>query len=232
LTASASGYPSVVSSPFNVTVGPAAQLDFVQQPSTVAAGAVISPSVKVGVEDAGGNVVTSSTAPVSIAFAANNLGGTLSGTLSHNASSGVATFNNLTIDVAWSGYTLKATSAGLTAATSATFTVNPGAPVALIFVKQPTGGTHGVAWGTQPKIAVVDAEGNTVSVAPLAVTLSITPGSGNPSGVLTCTANPKSTAAGVAAFAGCKISVAGTGYKLTASAPGYPSVISSPFNLA
>jgi trimeric autotransporter adhesin len=232
LTASAPGYPSVVSIQFNVTVGPAVQLDFVRPPSTVAAGAVMTPAVTIEVADAGGNLVQSSTAPVSIAFGANNLGGTLSGTLSHNAASGVATFNNLSIDVAWSGYTLKATSAGLTAVTSPTFTVNPGAPVALIFVKQPTGGTHGVAWGTQPKIAVVDAEGNTVSVAPLAVTLSVTPGSGNPSGVLTCTANPKSTTAGVVVFAGCKISLAGTGYKLTASAPGYPSVISSPFNLS
>jgi hypothetical protein len=232
LTASAPGYPSVVSNPFNVTFGPATHLVFAQSPpSAITAGTVMSPAVTVAVEDAGGNVVPSSTASVAIAFGTNAGGGPLSGTVSHNASNGVATFGDLSIDVAASGYTLKATSTGVTAATSATITVNPGAPVALVFTKQPTGGTHGTAWGTQPKVTVVDAYGNTVSVAPLAVTLSVTPGTGNALGVLSCTANPKSTAAGVATFAGCKISLAGNGYTLTASAPGYPSTVSNPFNL-
>jgi hypothetical protein len=204
----------------------------VQPPTTVVAGATISPAVTVAVEDAGGNVVPTSSAVIAIAFGTNGGGGTLSGTLSRNASNGVAAFGDLSIGVASSGYTLKATSTGLSATTSATFTVNAGAAVKLVFVKQPTGGTHNVAWATQPKIAVVDALGNTVSVSPVAVTLSVTAGSGNPAGVLSCTANPTTTAAGVATFAGCKISLAGTGYKLTASAPGYASVIGSPFNLA
>jgi hypothetical protein len=64
------------------------------------------------------------------------------------------------------------------------------------------------------------------------VTLAITSGTGNPSGVLTCTANPKAAASGVATFTGCKINLAGSGYTLTATSAGLPAIISNPFNIS
>ena len=99
------------------------------------------------------------------------------------------------------------------------------------FTQQPGGGTGGVAWATQPKVTIQDAFGNTVTTSAASVTLTITPGTGTAGGVLTCTANPKAPSGGVSTFAGCKINLAGTGYTLTATAPGLTAATSNPFNI-
>ena len=46
-----------------VTVGTPTKLAFVQGPTNTAAGAAITPAVKVAVEDANGNIETSTTPP-------------------------------------------------------------------------------------------------------------------------------------------------------------------------
>ena len=231
LTASATGFASVASVPFNVVVGPASQLVYTQQPTVVVAGSAITPAVAATVEDAGGNTIASSSATVTIAISTNPGGGTLSGTLSVNAASGVATFENLSIDKSAVGYKLTASSAGLTSAVSAAFNVNVGVAAQVAFTQQPGGGAGGAVWAAQPKITIQDALGNTVTTSVASMTLTITSGSGNPIGVLTCTANPKAAAAGIAIFAGCKINLAGTGYTLTATATGLTSAVSNPFNI-
>src|SRR6202011_6170305 len=71
---------------------------------------------------AAGNLA-SSTASVTVAIGTNPSGGTLSGTLTRAAVSGVATFGNLSIDKPGIGYTLTAASTGLTGATSSTFDI-------------------------------------------------------------------------------------------------------------
>ena len=48
--------------------------------------------------------------------------------------------------------------------------------------------------------------------------------------MLTCTANPVTAAGGTATFAGCKISKAGTGYKLTAADGSLTMATSGAFN--
>ena len=64
--------------------------------------------------------------PDHLAIEANPSAGTLSGTTTVNtAANGVAAFSDLSIDAAGVGYTLTATSPGLTPATSAAFTVLP-----------------------------------------------------------------------------------------------------------
>ena len=111
------------SSVFTVTAsGPATQLEFSGQPSAVLAGAVVSPAVTVTAKDALGNVAPSFTGPVTIALVNNAGGATLGGTLTANAVAGVATFANLTLNAGGVGYTLGATSAGLSSATSTPFT--------------------------------------------------------------------------------------------------------------
>ena len=110
--------------------------------------------------------------------------------------------------------------ADVTKTGTASIGVTAGAAAQVGFTQQPGGGTGGVAWATQPKVAIQDAFGNTVTTSVASVTLSITSGTGNPSGVLTCTANPKAAVAGIVTFAGCKINLAGSGYTLTASATG------------
>ena len=118
LTATAAGLTNTTSNTFDVVVGPATKVVYTQPPTAVVAGSVISPAVVATIEDAGGNTVTSSSAAVTIAISTNPGGGTLSGTVSVNASSGVATFADLSIDKSAAGYKLTASSAGLTSAVS------------------------------------------------------------------------------------------------------------------
>jgi hypothetical protein len=80
-------------------------------------------SIQVEVVDGAGNRVTSSTASITIALGSGVGLGTLHGTTTVAATAGVATFSNLSIDAPGT-YTLRATSAGLTAATSDAFRVD------------------------------------------------------------------------------------------------------------
>jgi hypothetical protein len=101
----------------------ATQLGFLVQPTTTDRNANIAPAVQVEVRNAAGNRVTSPPVQVTMAFAANPAGGTLSGTLTRTSSNGVATFNDLRVNRAGTGYRLRATSAALTGATSDAFTI-------------------------------------------------------------------------------------------------------------
>src|SRR5437899_1710308 len=93
-------------------VRPAAKLAFIVQPSNAAAGAGIAPAVQVAVQDAQGNTVTTATTSITVAIGTNPASGTLSGTTTVAAVSGVATFSDLSIDKAGSGHTLTATATG------------------------------------------------------------------------------------------------------------------------
>ena len=62
-----------------------------------------------------------------MAIGTNPGGSTLSGTNPVAAASGVATFNNLSLNKSGNGYTLTASAAGLTSATSNTFNITAGA---------------------------------------------------------------------------------------------------------
>jgi len=66
-----------------------------------------------------GNTITSSAASITLTIGTNPSTGVLSGATTVSAASGVATFSNLSIDKAGTGYTLSAASTGLTGATSA-----------------------------------------------------------------------------------------------------------------
>jgi hypothetical protein len=111
-----------------VVINPANKLAFGVQPVTTASGSSITPSVTVKIEDVNGNVVTGDTRNVTLAIGTNPVGGTLSGTTTVAAVSGIATFSNLSIDKVGTGYTLAATSNPvLTGATSGTFDITPGA---------------------------------------------------------------------------------------------------------
>ena len=216
-----------MSNAFNVTVGPATKLVYSQQPTTIVAGSTITPAVTATVQDAGNNTVTSSNATVTVAISTNPGGGTLSGTLSTTPSSGVVTFADLSIDKTGTGYKLTLSSTGLTSAVSNTFNVTVGAAAKVAFTQQPNGGAAGAVWSTQPKVTIQDTFGNTVTTSSANVTLTITSGTGTSGAVLTCTANPKAAASGIATFAGCKINTAGNGYTLTATTAGLTSAVST-----
>src|SRR5262249_35153325 len=73
-------------------------------------------SFKASIEDQYGNVVTTATNTVKVAFANNPTGATLGGTLTVTASQGVATFSGLTINKVANGSTLQVSSTGLSSA--------------------------------------------------------------------------------------------------------------------
>lgn len=85
------------------------------------------PPVQVVVQNANGQTMTNSSVPVtmSITPGTGTAGAVLSGQLIVNAVSGVATFNNLRINLAGTGYRLTASASGLTSAITNTFAVTP-----------------------------------------------------------------------------------------------------------
>ncbi len=124
-----SAAPVDTSVAFDITPGPPppppppTHLGFTQQPQTTEAGAAITPPVQVAALDASEHVVQGFTGAIGLALEPASNGGTLSGGTPINAVNGVATFPNLSVDKAGTGYTLRATASGLTDATSGTFAV-------------------------------------------------------------------------------------------------------------
>jgi hypothetical protein len=115
--------------PVTVTPGNPISLVFSGQPTNAQANAPIAPAVVVQVVDAFGNL-TSSGATVGMAIGTNPASGTLAGTTSQVAVNGVATFADLSIDNTGTGYTLAATSAPFTSATSNAFNITQPVPSA------------------------------------------------------------------------------------------------------
>ena len=116
-----------------VSSGLPAKLAFFVQPTDVTAGSSISPSIKIQVLDSNNALVSTATNSVTLAIGTNSGSGTLSGTLTASASAGVATFAGISINKIGSGYTLTATSSGLSSATSGTFNVTAGAASKIVF---------------------------------------------------------------------------------------------------
>ncbi len=102
-----------------------AQLAFTVQPTTTTEEATIRPAVAVTVRDAAGQPETSFTGLVTLTITegTGDAKAELSGTTTVAAVAGVATFADLSIDNAASGYTLTATAEGLAEATSAPFDI-------------------------------------------------------------------------------------------------------------
>ncbi|MEO7084668.1 MAG: Ig-like domain-containing protein [Gemmatimonadaceae bacterium] len=128
------------SATFSVTVltGIVAKIEFkTNAPASGESGVSLSPPVRVALEDVGGNQ-TAATNLVSIALSGGPTGAALTGTLTRAAVAGIATFDDLKIDKTGSGYTLVASSAGVSNITSTPITVGFGAPGRLMIV----------SWGT------------------------------------------------------------------------------------
>jgi len=213
-----------------ITVGPASKLAFSQQPGGGPSTVMWSTQPTLTVQDAGGNTVVGSTASVALSIGTNPNGGVLSCTTNPRAAiGGIAPFSGCRIEKAAAGYTLIASSAGLSSAESIPFTISVGVPTTLVFTQQPGGADATVVWPVQPTLAVHDAGGNTVTTSSDPVTLSI--GTNPAGGALSCAANPLSSSGGVATFAGCKISKTGSGYTLVASSPGLASATSIAFSV-
>src|SRR6266699_62684 len=208
LTASASGGGLVAptSAAFDVAPGPATQLQFTIEPTTVTAGAPLDPE---------GNPVPGFTGNVTVAFGGTSGAGvTLGGTTTVAAVHGVATFGDLTVSKAGTGYWLTGSSTGLARAASDAFEVTAGAATQLVFGTQPgtTVADHNITPAV--KVRAVDALGNLVPS--FAGNVSIAPGA-NPGGATFSGTTPVAAIGGVATFYDLSLNKTGTGYTLTAS---------------
>ena len=226
LTFSATGYPSVTSSSFTLTVGAGSALKVSTQPTGGTSGGVITGSPAARVVDAGGNSVTTHPAT---AVTVTSSTGTIGGTTTANTSSGVATFTAATlVGLVSTNHTLTFSAPGLGSVTSSTFTITVGAAAGLAIQTQPGNGTSiGAALSTQPVVRVVDSAGNVrTSDSSTVVTASIT---GTSSASLSN--NTRTASSGVATFSGLAVTGAGGSFTLTFSAPGLTPVTSDSFRV-
>ncbi|SEK53333.1 Immune inhibitor A peptidase M6 [Stigmatella aurantiaca] len=212
-----------------VTAGPASRLVFLTQPPPGAtAGSAFSGSIRVGLVDAFGNAVSSGLHGVTMALGNNPGGSTLSGTTTATTSSGVATFSFLSLNKTGNGYTLVASSPGLTSVTSTGISISPAGASKLAFLTPPTGGTAGQALSPALQVEVLDPFDNRVP-STFSVTLEVNthPAGGTLSGTKTVSA-----VNGVATFSNLSLDKAGTGYKLTATSGSRTQAVSPAFNIA
>ena len=210
------GLASAISSTVVTAPLPATRLVVGTQPGGAITGDPLAPQPVVQVQDAGGGVVTGSSAPVTATLSA---GGTLLGTATVNAISGIASFSNLAVSGPGT-YTLAFASGTLTGATSATFTIAPLPPTQLGITTQPGGAQTGSALAPQPVVEVRNAGGSVVAGATNAVTATLIGSGGTLSGATTVNAIN-----GVATFSDLVVNGAGS-YTITFASSGLTSATS------
>ena len=121
-------YTSATSNAFNVAVGTPSKLVWTAQPNSGVAAQPFAMQPVVSITDAGGNVVPTAGATITLSILNNPAGGTLTctGGLSKATSLGIATFSGCAINNAGVGYTLAATAANVSPVVSlASITTNP-----------------------------------------------------------------------------------------------------------
>ncbi|HEX4124621.1 MAG TPA: choice-of-anchor Q domain-containing protein [Tepidisphaeraceae bacterium] len=169
---------------------PPGQLAFVPEPHDTLTGD--TETITVDIENSGGTLTTGDTSTVTLAIGTAPTGGTLSGTLTEQASAGVATF---TVSFSTAGmYTLTASDGTLTPATSSSFDISASSggsvgagggggsvgtstlPVALVFAQQPTDVAADVTMSPPLAVDIVASNGAVVSTDDSDVTLIIASG--------------------------------------------------------
>src|SRR5207245_10147893 len=109
----------------------------------------------------------------SVARGAHPGGATLAGTTTVAAVAGVATFGNLSVDKAGTGYTLTTSATGLTGQPSASFIISPAAANKLVFTVQPTSVTAGAPITPPEQVTERDGVGNTVPSFTASLTVAL-----------------------------------------------------------
>jgi hypothetical protein len=233
-TLSASNYSfSFVNGVMTVTPASASSLVILTQPSTNAiAGVPFDQQPVIALQDAYGNLCAADNSTI-VTAARNDGSGTLQGTLTAMVVNGLATFTNLSHNVA-TNITLAFSASGMTGTNSTMIAVSPAAADHLVFTTQPGSTTYGLALNPQPVLQTQDPFGNNSTVgldASLMVSLSLNTGTGT---LLGTTALDIGTNAGngTVAFSDLTVSLAGTNNQLSASATGLSNALSSTFDVA
>src|SRR2546427_4593311 len=196
---------------------PPARVAFSSSLSSARAGEPISPPVQVAVQDSTGRVTLRDTL-VTLSLGANPSGDSLRGTKQVRSVNGVATFANLRLDKAASGYTLTAAAPQLHPDTSGAFSVMPAPATELAFSVQPSATMQDSAIKPPVQVTAYDSLGNVATnfTGPVRAALG-TDGSVSKNAKLTGAPNPVTAVAGVATFSNLHIDQTGAGYTLTAA---------------
>ena len=219
---------------YSITAAGANKLAFVNNPTApVYAGRVMSPPVTVVIQDRFGNTVTTATNTISLAIGTNPSSGTLTGgTPAVAPVSGIATFNNLSINNTGVGYTLTATATPvLTTGTSAAFNVVTAPANFLQFSTQPVSTTAGTSFTVA--VTIKDGvTGNPVTGSSFTIHLSTFPSTVSifPAATTTVLAatNP---ATGIATYSNISLQTAGT-YNLVATEAAASGASSNQFTIS
>jgi hypothetical protein len=184
----------VITAAFPATaVGPATKALMTTQPSGAVSGAAFTTQPVVRVTDVDGNTNTSFTGNVVASIATGT--GTLGGTTTVAAVSGVATFTNLVITGTTGNFTLRFTPTSLTAVDSSSFALEaPPAAAKIAITRAAVGTQRRTAFTTQPQVTIQFSNNETVTASSAVVTASISSG-GTLIGTTTATAS-----SGVATF--------------------------------
>ena len=210
---------------------PPARVAFSSSLSSARAGEPISPPVQVAVQDSTGRVTLRDTL-VTLSLGANPSGDSLRGQKQVRSVNGVATFADLRLDKAASGYTLTAASPQLKADTSAAFSIMPATATALAFTVQPGSTVQDSTIKPAVEVTAYDALGNKATnfTGPIGVGIGTDPsvsGNANLRGQNSVTA-----VAGVATFTDLHIDQPGVGYTLKAGfGSATPVATSAAFNI-
>jgi hypothetical protein len=213
LLVNAGNIPAAYSDSFNVIPGPSAKLVFAQEPTNTADTVADSPAITVRAEDAFGNFVTNDSSSVTLAISQGTTGAVLGGTLTEPLVNGVATFNNVSINLV-GAYELTASDGSLTNAVSTQFQISKGTLASLGFSVEPTTTAAGSDITPGIQVTLDDGGGNPVGGFTIEVTLSVASGPGGIAGTLS-----ELTQNGVATFSDISFNTAGS-YTLEASAVG------------
>lgn len=199
----------------------ATQLVFITQPANTTGGRRLAP-ITLEFRDASGQRAAGAADSVTLTLVAGN-GAVLAGTTRRAAVAGRVTFDDVSVALIGSNYSVSASGAGFSA-TSSTFFISAGPPARLLFRDAPANVAPGMTQSLQ--VVSADSGGNIVNANGTVVVLRLSPNPG--SATLTDSVQVVNFAT---AFFNPSVSAAGDGYRFQATAAGLASATSAPFNV-
>jgi VCBS repeat-containing protein len=218
LTATRASGDEVGSDNYDLTVfsGVPTKLVFVTQPAEISTAGVAFPQQPVvRFEDDYGNVIINADVPITLTLSTGT--GTLSGTVSVDAVSGVAIFDGLSIDLAGSDKVLTASATFITEESeeiyleqaSDTFRIRPSELKRIVILTQPQETVAGTMVVGHPTVQLQDEFENPLEV-PHSVTIELIGAELHPDSVITVNSDVQ----GIAVFDQLRIDHAGTDYTI------------------
>jgi len=201
-------------------------LTIVEDATDAEAGEVLAPALKIQIKDPMGD--DAALPGVLISVALTNGSGSLNGTLTQfSDANGVATFDDLSINVAGMGKRLTFSSPPMTSAVSAAFTITPAAASQIVILQGPTDAVAGQNIAPVITVQLRDVYDNNVPESDVSVTATLSTGTGVLFGVVT----RETDSDGIATFDDLGINLVGSDKVLTFSGNSLAAASSSAFEI-